>query len=97
MADIWLSMLQFLGQAWWVEISTETPRCTYYFGPFSSKEEAEELQAGYVEDLEGEGATNIQVTIKRAKPDPDKLTIYDEEADDSNFRVTPSPVFSGQM
>ncbi|MGK7946088.1 MAG: DUF1816 domain-containing protein [Microcystaceae cyanobacterium] len=53
---------------WWLEISTTTPRCIYYFGPFDSQAEAQAEQGGYIEDLEAEGATEIKVTIKQTQP-----------------------------
>uniref|UniRef100_B8HJN0 DUF1816 domain-containing protein n=1 Tax=Cyanothece sp. (strain PCC 7425 / ATCC 29141) TaxID=395961 RepID=B8HJN0_CYAP4 len=73
----WLANLanQF-GQAWWVEIVTGYPRCTYYFGPFLSKTEAEAAKPGYIEDLEREEAANISATVKRCKPSV--LTIFEE-------------------
>jgi hypothetical protein len=92
MNDIWLNMLEFLGQAWWAEIVTDNPGCTYYFGPFASEGEAHVAKAGYIEDLRHEGATNIRVTIKRCKPDPDNLTIYDEAEDGTSFRLNQFPI-----
>lgn len=77
MKEIWTSILQTVGAAWWVEIKTDSPRCTYYFGPFASAGEAEEHKGGYVEDLVQEGAQGIRLSIKRCKPS--KLTIYDEQ------------------
>lgn len=71
------NFMNFLGFAWWVEIRTDSPKCTYYFGPFSSEDEAAEAKPGYVEDLQGEGAQGIQVCIKRCKPEI--LTITDED------------------
>lgn len=53
---------------WWVEILTEFPRCLYYFGPFESEAQACDHQWGYQEDLEGEGAKGIVVTIKQCLP-----------------------------
>ena len=70
------NMLEFLGFAWWVEIITEKPICTYYFGPFVSYEEAADAKDGYIEDLEEEGAEGISAVIKRCKPS--ELTIFDE-------------------
>jgi hypothetical protein len=64
--------------AWWVKIVTETPQCTYYFGPFDSAREADLAQAGYIEDLEGEGAKGIAVQI--LQDEPKILTIYEDEA-----------------
>ncbi len=54
---------------WWVEITTADPRCTYYFGPFNSALEARKAYPGYVEDLEGEGAQGITITIKLCRPE----------------------------
>ncbi|NJL23198.1 MAG: DUF1816 domain-containing protein [Leptolyngbyaceae cyanobacterium SM1_3_5] len=68
MKEIWVTLLEALGQAWWVEVITEAPRCTYYFGPFASASEAEAARGGYVEDLEQENAQNIRAIVKRCKP-----------------------------
>ena len=66
--EIWLDLLQFFGLAWWIEIVTERPNCTYYFGPFASAKEAKVHKPGYVEDLEREAAEGFHVRIKRCKP-----------------------------
>lgn len=62
--------------SWWIEISTHTPHCLYYFGPFDSKEEAQESQLGYIEDLEEEGALEIKVEITQIQP-----TVLTQELD----------------
>ena len=62
---------------WWVEIKTALPNCTYYFGPFSSRQEADVAQVGYVEDLKQEGAHGISIQIKQCQPR--ELTRYIEE------------------
>jgi hypothetical protein len=62
--------------AWWVKIVTETPYCTYFFGPFDSAGEAKQNQPGYIEDLQQEGAQGIGVFILQDRPET--LTIYDE-------------------
>ncbi|MGK7896598.1 MAG: DUF1816 domain-containing protein [Xenococcus sp. (in: cyanobacteria)] len=59
---------------WWVEIQTDNPRCTYYFGPFETAEQARASQDGYLEDLRQEGARIITVEIKQCQPQ--ELTIY---------------------
>ncbi|NER00040.1 MAG: DUF1816 domain-containing protein [Cyanothece sp. SIO2G6] len=69
---MWLSLLEWLGLAWWVEIDTSD--CTYFFGPFSSQKEALEAQPGYIEDLEQEGASGIQTNAQRMRQ-PTQLTI----------------------
>jgi hypothetical protein len=66
--EIWLSLLHFIGLAWWVEIDTDRPNCTYYFGPFISATEANQHLSGYIEDLESEAAEGIHTTLTRGKP-----------------------------
>ena len=60
---------------WWVEIQTNNPQCTYYFGPFETAEEARASQDGYLEDLRQEQAQIITVEIKQCQPK--ELTIYE--------------------
>ncbi len=73
----WLAnLVNDVGLAWWLEVKTESPRCTYYFGPFLNSSEAETEKPGYLEDLKGEGAKGISCQIKRCKPH--ELTIYEE-------------------
>ena len=62
---------------WWVEIVTDLPRCTYYFGPFDTDKEASSNIPGYVEDLESESAKRLSIRIKRCQPS--ELTICDSE------------------
>ena len=85
-----VNLFHGFGWAWWVQIVTQTPRCTYYFGPFLSVKEAKAATIGYIEDLEQEGAQGIAVDVKRCKPDA--LTI----SDDLGERIEPekTPVFS---
>ncbi|MFH7026728.1 MAG: DUF1816 domain-containing protein [Heteroscytonema crispum UTEX LB 1556] len=82
-----------LGLAWWVEIVTQNPRCTYYFGPFLSSTDAKVAIKGYVEDLEMEGAQGIAVNVKRCKPN--SLTISEDLGERIDRKV--KPIFSGQM
>lgn len=89
MQEFLISLSDFFGLAWWVEITTDSPRCTYYFGPFASAREAEDDKPGYIEDLQGEGAQGIAVTVKRCKPTD--LTISD---DSEEYQNTISPSFS---
>ena len=53
---------------WWIEIQTNNPPCTYYFGPFETAFEAQALQAGYLEDLQQEQAQILTVSIKQCQP-----------------------------
>jgi Domain of unknown function (DUF1816) len=77
MKEFLLGLLEWFGFAYWVEVKTDSPRCVYYFGPFLSKEEAEHSRAGYLEDLQSEGAQGIKFEVKRCKPA--YLTIFDEK------------------
>jgi hypothetical protein len=74
--ELMINLLNSFGLAWWIEIVTETPRCTYYFGPFFTKKEAEIAKSGYIDDLEQEGAQGIAFLVKRCKPN--MLTISDD-------------------
>ncbi len=40
MKEFLISSLNLFGLAYWIEIVTETPQCTYYFGPFLTEQEA---------------------------------------------------------
>jgi hypothetical protein len=93
--DIWSSALHLVGQAWWVEITTERPHCTYYFGPFTTAVEADAAKAGYVEDLETESAQGIQVAIKRCKPV--QMTIDYDENGRNAYGSTSKTSMSGQF
>ena len=89
--NIFTSILEAFGLAVWIEIVTDSPNCTYYFGPFSTDSEAESAKIGYIEDLEAEGSKGLSVIVKRCKPE--KLTIYDDSLD---FKFDRFPAFSGQ-
>ncbi|HEY9825858.1 MAG TPA: DUF1816 domain-containing protein, partial [Stenomitos sp.] len=42
------SFLNRVGLAWWVEVTTQSPKCVYYFGPFASSQEAEVELPGFL-------------------------------------------------
>lgn len=86
MQEFLTSFLNLLGLAWWVEVTTENPRCTYYFGPFSTEKEAADAKGGYIEDLEKEGALGVQFDIKRCKPA--QLTVFDDLGEAASQRVS---------
>jgi hypothetical protein len=88
-----INLLNLVGLAWWIEVTTETPRCTYYFGPFTGYKEAVASKAGYLEDLAQEGAQGINVVIKRCKPD--KLTVSDDMGEFNGQRIVRT--LSGQL
>lgn len=91
--EVLINTFENLGLAWWVEIVTQNPRCTYYFGPFLSSSDATLASKGYIEDLELEGATGIVVSVKRCKPDA--LTIPEELGERFDRKV--QPAFGGQI
>ncbi|MEG4230963.1 DUF1816 domain-containing protein [Microcoleus sp. Pol11C3] len=92
MKEFLISLLNFFGLAWWVEVKTSAPRCIYYFGPFLTAPEAESAKAGYIEDLENEGAEGLRVSILRCKPLT--LTVADDLGKLSEGGLL--PVLSGQ-
>jgi Domain of unknown function (DUF1816) len=91
--EVLINTFENLGLAWWVEIMTHNPRCTYYFGPFLSSSDATLASKGYIEDLELEGATGIVVSVKRCKPNA--LTIADDLGERFDRKV--QPAFGGQI
>ncbi|MCV3216143.1 DUF1816 domain-containing protein [Plectonema radiosum NIES-515] len=72
-----ISVLEQSRLALWIEIVTEQPRCTYYFGPFAFAKSAQKAVSGYIEDLKQESAQVIAVTFKRVQPR--ELTIEEDE------------------
>jgi hypothetical protein len=67
------------GLAWWVEIITRNPNCTYYFGPFLRFHEARATEEGYIEDLQQEGSQIISVCSRRCKPS--QVTLLEDAQD----------------
>ena len=94
MKEFLTNLLNMLGLAWWVEVITENPRCTYYFGPFMNEKDAQASRTGYVEDLEHEGAQGIIVSVKRCKPA--SLTIS-EDASEGRSKVGVIRALSSQF
>ncbi len=84
--DLLVNTQNFLGLAYWIELKTQTPPCTYYFGPFQSYEEAQQAKGGYEEDLLAESAQGITTVIKQCKPEA--LTIS-EDLGELNGQQTP--------
>ncbi len=95
MNDLLTDLLSALGLAWWVEITTDSPHCLYYFGPFASVKEAKDSQSRYVDDLEKEGAQNILIKVKRCNPT--NLTVYDEEMGQDVKKAQISGILSRQL
>ncbi len=66
--ELFTSVLERMGLAWWVKIRTDRPPCEYYFGPFATQEEAVAAQPGYLEDLLAERAEGVTWEICQARP-----------------------------
>lgn len=81
--DFVASILDQFGWAWWIKITTKQPHCTYFFGPFVTEAEAKKAQHGYIEDLQKEGAIDIQVEMGRMRPDHNNLTIEENSMNGS--------------
>jgi len=93
MQELLVNLLNLFGLAWWVEVLTESPRCTYYFGPFLTDKLATAALKGYVEDLEQEGAQGIRAVVKQCKPT--RLTEFDDLGEAGSQRIARS--LSGQL
>ena len=52
---------------WWVEVDTDSPKRTYYFGPYDSRQQASDKSNGYIRDLEKKGAKKISINIKQVR------------------------------
>ncbi len=70
-------------QQYWIEVITDKPICTYYFGPFLTRQGANLAQSGFIEDLETENAKITKVETKRCQPQ--ELTIVSPLNDNSDF------------
>lgn len=92
--ELFISFVDTIGVAVWIEIITEQPQCTYYFGPFSNLAAAEAAKAGYVEDLEGEAAIITSLSIRRCKPQ--ELTVFADELEVAVSSGDRKLIFSGQ-
>jgi hypothetical protein len=74
---VFISLIFFQQQKWWIKIDTQSPSCTYYFGPFDSPEESRSHHQDYLLDLQMEGAEGITYSIEQSRPQ--QLTIGAEE------------------
>lgn len=71
-----ISFLFFARRQWWIRVSTQSPHCIYYFGPFQSQQEAIANHQGYLDDLAQEGAQGIDYRIECCNPR--QLTLGDD-------------------
>lgn len=65
------------GREWWVEVDTESPNRTYYFGPYQSRDEASNNTSGYIKDMENKGSKNITINLKQGRQ-PTQLKASEE-------------------
>ncbi len=70
-------MVSARGREWWVEVETDSPKRTYYFGPYDNKDEASNNTSSYITDLEKKGAKNIRINIKQGR-EPSQLKASEE-------------------
>ncbi|MEM9151157.1 MAG: DUF1816 domain-containing protein [Cyanobacteria bacterium P01_F01_bin.3] len=61
-------------KSWWLEVSTQSPPCHYYFGPFESEHEVTLAQPGYESDLTQEGCDVMGSWVVYRQP-PAELTL----------------------
>ncbi|MEG4172919.1 MULTISPECIES: DUF1816 domain-containing protein [unclassified Microcoleus] len=62
---------------WWVEVDTDSPKGTYYFGPYDSRQEASDNSNNYIRDLENKGSKKISINIKQGSQ-PTQLRASEE-------------------
>ncbi|MEL6899746.1 MAG: DUF1816 domain-containing protein [Cyanobacteria bacterium J06606_4] len=74
MKNFFSSLFSFFSNQWWVKITTAEPNCIYFFGPFDDEAEAIQAKPGYIEDLQQEGALQIQTSLHNMS-EPKELTI----------------------
>ena len=56
-----------LGLAWWAKVETNSPRVTYWFGPFLTKRSLRGSLRSFLEELNNEGSNDITHTLMRCK------------------------------
>lgn len=74
MKNFFSSFFGFTSVPWWVKITTADPNCIYYFGPFDGEKDASQARPGYIEDLQKEGAQQIETCLQNIA-EPKELTI----------------------
>ncbi len=79
MKNFFSGLFGFFSNDWWVKITTSEPNCVYYFGPFKNELEAAQAKPGFVEDLQQEGALQIQTSLQNIKK-PKELTVEFDDA-----------------
>lgn len=74
---------------WWIEIMTAQPLYLYYFGAFSTPEEAKNLQAGFIEDLLLENALIVSTNLRFFQPQQLTLSGDDLRSNSPVFKRIP--------
>ncbi|MBE9096597.1 DUF1816 domain-containing protein [Tychonema sp. LEGE 07203] len=77
-AAFWILAQPMSGRSreWWVEVHTDLPKRTYYFGPYETKDKAYNNTNGYITDLKKKGSKKISINIKQGQQ-PSQLTVAD--------------------
>lgn len=76
---------------WWLEILTAQPLCLYYFGAFTTRQEAESQQDGFIEDLLQENALILSTNLQFLQPKEITLTGDDLRSHIHGFRKISNP------
>jgi len=76
---------------WWLEILTAQPLCLYYFGAFTTRQEAESQQDGFIEDLLQENALLLSTNLQFLQPNQITLIGDDLRSHIHGFRKLPKP------
>jgi len=75
---------------WWVEIITQSPFCTYYFGAFDTLDRAEIAKSCYVEALEQDGACGISTRVQQGSPT--NISHFEDEGRESSVVIIPPTI-----
>jgi hypothetical protein len=76
---------------WWLGILTAQPLCLYYFGAFTTHQEAESQQAEFIEDLLQENALILSTKLQFLQPNQITLIGDDLRSHIHGFRKLPKP------
>jgi hypothetical protein len=87
MKNFFSSLFGFFSASWWIKITTAEPNCIYYFGPFDTEAEANSAKPGYIEDLQQEGAQQIETSLQQSA-EPEELTIESEASRQASVMVS---------
>ncbi|MEA5464879.1 DUF1816 domain-containing protein [Leptothoe sp. PORK10 BA2] len=73
-------LFSLAGKSWWLEILAASPSRGYYFGPFTSENEAIQEQLRYVQTIEQEGREVLLVSVVRREAPAERTVDYTQAA-----------------